>query len=89
MTLRAYEGLYTACQDMGIPDAPITTTPDTQDDETRGFTTNAQRQAKVTRKELQQMQIVKNTLRRRNAFDFEDQFYSELCAASNVECVAA
>lgn len=89
MTPSAYEGMYTACRDMAIPDAPITTTPDAQDDETRGFTTNAQRQAKVTRKELQQMQIVKNTLRRRNAFEFEQGFYRELNAVSNVERLAA
>lgn len=89
MTPLIYEALHTVCEDMAIPDAPNTTTPEAEEIETRGFTTNAQRQAKVTRKELQQMQIVKNTLRRRNAFEFEQGFYRELNAVSNVERLAA
>lgn len=89
MTLRAYEGLHTACEDMAIPDAPITTTPNIEDDETRGFTTNAQRRSANTRKELQQLQIVQNTLRRKFAFDYESDFYRELNAVSNAECIAA
>ena len=89
MTPLIYEALHTVCEDMAIPDAPITTTPEAEEIETRGFTTNAQRKAAITRKELQQLQIVQNTLRRKFAFDYESDFYRELKAVSNVERLAA
>lgn len=62
--------------DPTVADAPVTETADT-DAPTRGFTTNAQRQA-VTREMQHAVRLVQNTYHRRNAREFEREHYAAL-----------